>query len=136
MDRTFSYLIIEFTMALLFGCSLVFGSVLVQHGTLDNGRWIFFIGMLILLEVLIFIRFIVCPLRYPEDFIPNDDDPFELYFDIPSGVRSAVWRRDNGRCAHCGSDKDISYHRNYASGWNGKNTLETIQILCPKCDER
>ena len=135
MDRYFSYFIIEWTIAFLSGISLVFGSVLVQHGTLDNDWWIFFIGMLILLDILVFIRFIACPFRYPEDFIPNYDDHFELYNDIPADVRSAVWKRDNGRCANCGSDKDISYHRNYASGWNGKNTLETIQIICPECDE-
>jgi hypothetical protein len=133
MDRYWFFSFMGFTIALLLGGLLAAGFFLIHGAILGNGQWEELIGMLIVLDVLVFIRFFAYPIRFPEDFISNWDDPFELYNDIPNNVRHAVWKRDKGKCAQCGTDKNISYHRNYRAGWNGENTVETIQILCPEC---
>lgn len=57
-----------------------------------------------------------------------DHDPV-----IPSAVKLAVWKRDNGKCVTCGSPENLHFdHRiPYSQGGSSKAT-ENIQILCAK----
>jgi hypothetical protein len=133
MDRYLVFSYMGCIIILLLGGLLGAGFQLMNGSILNTSQWEELIGMLIVLGILVILRFFVYPARFPEDFIPDWDDPFEMHCDISGKVRSAVWKRDNGRCAKCGTCKDISYHRNHAAGGNGKNTAETIQILCYEC---
>jgi hypothetical protein len=54
---------------------------------------------------------------------------------IPEEVRMYVWRRDNGRCVNCNSDKDIEFDHIIPASEGGSNTERNIQLLCAKCNK-
>jgi len=54
---------------------------------------------------------------------------------IPEEVRMYVWRRDNGRCIKCNSDKDLEFDHIIPISEGGSNTERNIQLLCAKCNK-
>lgn len=53
---------------------------------------------------------------------------------IPEEVRMYVWRRDNGRCVKCNSDKDLEFDHIIPVSEGGSNTERNIQLLCSRCN--
>ena len=62
---------------------------------------------------------------------------------IPREVKAAVWKRDGGKCRHCGlSDADataafgvhLHYDHIVPFSKNGTDTENNIQLLCEKCN--
>jgi len=53
---------------------------------------------------------------------------------IPEDVRIAVWRRDQGKCAKCGSRERLEYDHIVPLSAGGSNTLRNIELLCEKCN--
>lgn len=53
---------------------------------------------------------------------------------IPSNVKRAVWRRDQGRCVECGSNNKLEYDHLIPVSKGGSNTERNIQLLCEKCN--
>jgi len=53
---------------------------------------------------------------------------------IPEEVRIAVWRRDEGKCAHCGSREKLEYDHIVPISKGGSNTVRNIELLCEKCN--
>jgi 5-methylcytosine-specific restriction endonuclease McrA len=49
-------------------------------------------------------------------------------------VRREVWRRDQGRCVHCGSQKKLEYDHTLPVSKGGSNTARNIQLLCERCN--
>jgi len=52
---------------------------------------------------------------------------------IPTAVKLEVWKRDNGRCAKCGSNEDL--HFDHIIPWSkggSSNTAANIQLLCAR----
>ena len=49
---------------------------------------------------------------------------------IPSSVRREVWRRDEGKCARCGSRKNLEYDHIIPVSKGGSNTARNIELLC------
>ena len=53
---------------------------------------------------------------------------------IPEEVRIAVWRRDQGRCARCGSRENLEYDHIVPVSKGGSNTARNIELLCQDCN--
>lgn len=55
---------------------------------------------------------------------------------IPRELREQVWLRDGGRCVQCGSAFDIQYDHIIPVVRGGATSLENLQILCGRCNQR
>jgi len=55
---------------------------------------------------------------------------------IPEEVRMYVWRRDNGRCVLCNSNKDLEFDHIIPLSEGGSNTERNIQLLCSNCNKK
>jgi hypothetical protein len=55
---------------------------------------------------------------------------------IPSAVRRAVWQRDNGRCAQCGSRERLEFDHIVPIARGGSNTERNIELLCESCNRQ
>jgi hypothetical protein len=53
---------------------------------------------------------------------------------IPEDVRIFVWRRDQGRCARCGSKDNLEFDHIIPVSQGGSNTTRNIELLCEKCN--
>lgn len=53
---------------------------------------------------------------------------------IPSDVKMAVWQRDQGRCAKCGSQAKLEYDHIIPVSKGGSNAERNIQLLCEHCN--
>jgi len=55
---------------------------------------------------------------------------------IPEAVRHEVWRRDGGRCVHCGSQENLEFDHIIPISKGGANTARNIQLLCEACNRK
>lgn len=53
---------------------------------------------------------------------------------IPREVRRAVFERDGGKCAHCGSHFDLQYDHVIPVALGGATTAANLQLLCGDCN--
>jgi hypothetical protein len=53
---------------------------------------------------------------------------------IPDDVKILVWRRDQGRCVRCGSNKNLEFDHIIPVTMGGSNTARNIQLLCEGCN--
>ena len=53
---------------------------------------------------------------------------------IPTAVRREVWRRDQGKCARCGSREKLEYDHIVPLSKGGSNTVRNIELLCEQCN--
>lgn len=53
---------------------------------------------------------------------------------IPKDVMDAVWRRDQGRCIQCNSQRNLEFDHIIAVSLGGANTYRNIQLLCQDCN--
>lgn len=53
---------------------------------------------------------------------------------IAAEVKRAVWRRDAGKCAECGSREKLEYDHIIPVSKGGSNTERNVQLLCEKCN--
>ena len=52
----------------------------------------------------------------------------------PERVKMYVWKRDDGRCAYCKSNKKLEYDHIIPVSKGGSNTARNIQLLCERCN--
>jgi hypothetical protein len=64
--------------------------------------------------------------------IPDEDTPTRL--PIPRDVKRAVWRRDRGQCANCGSRERLEFDHIVPIAKGGSNTERNVQLLCEACN--
>lgn len=55
---------------------------------------------------------------------------------IPESVRNAVWRRDRGQCAECGSRENLEFDHIIPVSKGGGNTVRNIELLCENCNRK
>jgi len=55
---------------------------------------------------------------------------------ISEETKISVWRRDNGRCAKCGSRINLEYDHIIPVSKGGANTIRNIELLCEKCNRK
>ena len=53
---------------------------------------------------------------------------------IPEQVRHEVWRRDEGKCARCGSRSSLEFDHIVPVAMGGSNTARNIELLCQDCN--
>lgn len=53
---------------------------------------------------------------------------------IPAAVRREIWRRDEGKCARCGSRERLEYDHIVPLAKGGSNTARNIELLCESCN--
>ena len=53
---------------------------------------------------------------------------------IPPELRRAVWIRDQGKCARCGSRERLEYDHIIPLARGGSNTERNIELLCEGCN--
>ncbi len=53
---------------------------------------------------------------------------------IPENVRIEVWRRDQGKCAGCGSRVNLEYDHIVPVSRGGSNTARNVELLCEACN--
>jgi hypothetical protein len=55
---------------------------------------------------------------------------------ITREVRRAVFERDGGKCAECGSTFDLQYDHVIPVALGGATTVENLQLLCADCNRQ
>ena len=55
---------------------------------------------------------------------------------IPRDAKLHVWQRDQGRCASCGSNRNLEYDHIIPFALGGSNTERNLQLLCADCNQR
>jgi len=66
----------------------------------------------------------------------SDQSDAEIYhrIRIPEEVRIMVWRRDEGKCARCGSRENLEYDHIIPVYRGGSNTVRNIELFCQPCN--
>ncbi len=55
---------------------------------------------------------------------------------IPESVRNEVWRRDQGKCVDCGSQKNLEFDHIIPISKGGSSTARNLQLLCETCNRK
>jgi hypothetical protein len=53
---------------------------------------------------------------------------------IPSSIRSEVWRRDQAKCAACGSKSNLQFDHIIPVSRGGATSVQNLQLLCLQCN--
>lgn len=53
---------------------------------------------------------------------------------IPDDVKMFVWQRDGGKCAKCGSTRNLEYDHDIPFSMGGSNTARNLRLLCETCN--
>ena len=68
--------------------------------------------------------------------VPSGSMPFEQTTreQIPTALRSEIWRRDGGQCSKCGSRERLQFDHIIPVSKGGNTTAQNLQLLCQSCN--
>jgi HNH endonuclease len=66
----------------------------------------------------------------------DDAEPVPARARLSEAVRHQVWRRDGGKCTHCGSRENLEYDHIIPVSMGGGNTARNIELLCESCNRQ
>lgn len=72
--------------------------------------------------------------EYPNVLKPSEGPPVKLLQRVGYDTRLFVWRRDAGRCCHCGSTADLQFDHVIPISWGGSSVAANVELLCGKCN--
>lgn len=55
---------------------------------------------------------------------------------VSNDLKEKVWRRDQGKCAACGSKENLEYDHIIPHSKGGKTTYTNLQLLCKACNQQ
>ncbi len=55
---------------------------------------------------------------------------------IPEDVKFEVWRRDEGKCVICGSQRNLEFDHIIPLSKGGSSTARNLQLLCEACNRK
>lgn len=55
---------------------------------------------------------------------------------VSEEVKNMVWRRDEGKCARCGSNRNLEFDHIIPVSKGGSNTARNLQLLCESCNRQ
>jgi hypothetical protein len=70
--------------------------------------------------------------RLQHGLLAASNGPSDEQF-IPEAVRTAVWRRDGGKCARCRSHEGVDFSIVIAPARGNTATAQNVQLLCARC---
>ncbi|MDE2290440.1 MAG: HNH endonuclease [Elusimicrobia bacterium] len=62
------------------------------------------------------------------------DEPAFKRERISEEVRMAVWQRDGGKCAKCGSNEFLEFDHIVPVSQGGSSTMRNVELLCERCN--
>lgn len=97
--------------------------------------FIFIVGILVIvLPIILFREWIISLFRRP--LFKKQLQQKGQRNGIPKEVQREVWRRDEGRCVECGSQKNLEFDHIIPISKGGSNTARNIQLLCEECNRK
>lgn len=74
----------------------------------------------------------------PDALIPPQSKPRKETprKDVPSGVKRAVWDRDEWTCKHCGDHRNLTVDHIIPLAHGGTDHMDNYQTLCGSCNSR
>ncbi len=73
---------------------------------------------------------------YFEDLSPIKNPQINKRERISKGTMNEVWRRDEGKCAECGSREKLEFDHIIPVSKGGSSTYRNLQLLCESCNRK
>jgi hypothetical protein len=78
-------------------------------------------------------RFYLKPTATPDVTTHEDERELSLSRQIPTAVKVAVWKRDQGRCVTCGAADNLHFDHDVPFSKGGSSiTIENVKLLCAR----
>jgi hypothetical protein len=78
-------------------------------------------------------RFFLSPTATPDAATGEDQRELSISRQIPTAVKVAVWKRDQGRCVTCGATDNLHFDHDVPFSRGGSSiTIDNVKILCAR----
>jgi hypothetical protein len=78
-------------------------------------------------------RFYLRPTTTPDVTTHEDERELSISRQIPTAVKVAVWKRDQGRCVQCGATDNLHFDHDVPHSRGGSSITEAnVQLLCAR----
>jgi hypothetical protein len=78
-------------------------------------------------------RFYLRPTRTPDARSAEEERDLSIARHIPTGVKVAVWKRDQGRCTQCGATDNLHFDHDVPFSKGGSSITEAnVKLLCAR----
>lgn len=115
--------------------SHIFLSEILEKGFEQKEHWGMSSVMITEIEYMIHVlKVLIEPDYIPLELSSTIDHNQTQNRHISREVKMAVWQRDRGQCAGCGSKEMLEYDHIIPFSKGGSNTERNIQLLCEKCN--